>query len=83
MTVLATRPLTNVAAALRENPVARKIASLYMMGGAFHSGHLGSTTDGFDNTQEVNLGSTRTRPICVPHDAAGRVRIVPLTLRTT
>ncbi|MEV5967271.1 nucleoside hydrolase [Kribbella sp. NPDC051952] len=82
VTVLATGPVSNVAAALRENPgVARRIASLYMMGGAFDvPGNLfGSTTGGFDNTQEVNLWIDpiaadqvfRTMP-------AGRVRIVPL-----
>jgi inosine-uridine nucleoside N-ribohydrolase len=82
VTVLATGPLSNVAAALRDNPgVAQKIASLYVMGGAFDvPGNLfGSTTGGFDNTQEVNLWIDpiaaelvfRTMP-------AGRVRIVPL-----
>lgn len=82
VTVLATGPLSNVAAALRENQqVARKIESLYVMGGAFDvPGNLfGSTTGGFDNTQEVNLWID-------PHAADfvfrtmpdGRVRIVPL-----
>ena len=82
VTVLATGPLSNVAAALRENRgVAQRIAALYVMGGAFDvPGNLfGSTTGGFDNTQEVNLWIDpnsaefvfRTMP-------AGRVRIVPL-----
>ncbi|MFG1622678.1 nucleoside hydrolase [Kribbella sp. NPDC049227] len=82
VTMLATGPLSNVAAALREHRgVAQKIASLYVMGGAFDvPGNLfGSTTGGFDNTQEVNLWIDpnaagfvfRTMP-------AGRVRIVPL-----
>ncbi|TCC63425.1 nucleoside hydrolase [Kribbella pittospori] len=82
VTVLATGPLSNVAAALRENrDVAGRIESLYVMGGAFDvPGNLfGSTTGGFDNTQEVNLWID-------PHAAdfvfrtvpAGRVQIVPL-----
>jgi purine nucleosidase len=82
VTVLATGPLSNVAAALRENRnVAQRIARLYVMGGAFNvSGNLfGSTTEGFDNTQEVNLWID-------PHAAdsvfatmpPARVRIVPL-----
>jgi purine nucleosidase len=82
VTVLATGPLSNVAAALRINPqVAQRIDWLYVMGGAFDvPGNLfGSTTEGFDNTQEVNLW--------IDPDAAdsvfatmpfGRVRIVPL-----
>jgi purine nucleosidase len=82
VTVLATGPLTNVAAALLESRrVPARIARLYVMGGAFDvPGNLfGSTTEGFDNTQEVNLW--------IDPDAAdsvfatmppGRVRIVPL-----
>ena len=82
VTVLATGPLSNVAAALRENRgVAQRIASLYVMGGAFDvPGNLfGSTTGGFDNTQEVNLWID---PNSADHVfqtmPAGRVRIVPL-----
>lgn len=82
VTVLATGPLSNVAAALRDHRgVARRISSLSVMGGAFDvPGNLfGSTTGGFDNTQEVNIWID-------PHAAdlvfrtmpAGRVRIVPL-----
>ena len=82
VTVLATGPLSNVAAALREDrTVALRIARLYVMGGAFDvPGNLfGSTTGGFDNTQEVNLWID---PIAADSVFAtmpsGRVRIVPL-----
>lgn len=82
VTVLATGPLTNVAEALRLNSrVPQKIARLYVMGGAFDVGGnlFGSTTNGFDNTQEVNQWID---PIAADTVYAtmpdGRVRIVPL-----
>ena len=82
VTVLATGPLSNVAAALREHrDVAQRIASLYMMGGAFDvPGNLfGSTTGGFDNTQEVNLWiDPNAADLVFRAVPAGRVRIVPL-----
>ncbi|WP_020666707.1 nucleoside hydrolase [Amycolatopsis nigrescens] len=57
VTVLATGPLSNVAAAVRDPRVAERIDRLYVMGGAFDvPGNLfGSTAGGFDNTQEVNI----------------------------
>ncbi|TCC49018.1 nucleoside hydrolase [Kribbella capetownensis] len=82
VTVLATGPVSNVAAALREHRgVAQRIASLYMMGGAFDvPGNLfGSTTGGFDNTQEVNLWiDPNSADFVFKTMPAGRVRIVPL-----
>jgi len=82
VTVLATGPLSNVAAALREHPdVAQRIASLYVMGGAFDvRGNLfGSTTGGFDNTQEVNLWiDPNAADLVFRAMPTGRVRIVPL-----
>ncbi|MEQ7006281.1 nucleoside hydrolase [Actinopolymorpha sp. B17G11] len=81
VTVLATGPLSNVAAALRDQSVAEKIATLYVMGGAFDvPGNLfGSTTGGFDNTQEVNLWIDPNAADSVFQTMpSGRVRIVPL-----
>lgn len=82
VTVLATGPLSNVAAALRTSPgVAPRIARLYVMGGAFDVlGNLfGSTTGGFDNTQEVNLWIDPPAADDVFSTMPdGRVRIVPL-----
>jgi purine nucleosidase len=82
VTVLATGPLSNVAAALRKSPlVASRIGRLYVMGGAFDvPGNLfGSTTGGFDNTQEVNLWIDPPAADAVFASMPdGRVRIVPL-----
>ncbi|MGH3491065.1 MAG: nucleoside hydrolase [Actinopolymorphaceae bacterium] len=82
VTVLSTGPLSNVAAALRENrQVAQRIARLYVMGGAFDvPGNLfGSTTGGFDNTQEVNLWIDPNAADSVFQTMPfGRVHIVPL-----
>lgn len=82
VTVLATGPLTNVATALQsDSRVPWKIARLSVMGGAFDVGGnlFGSTTNGFDNTQEVNQWID---PIAADTVYAtmpdGRVRIVPL-----
>lgn len=58
VTVLATGPLTNMAGALRLlGPQAGRIHRLAVMGGALEvAGNLlGSTTKGFDNSQEFNL----------------------------
>lgn len=60
VTLLATGPLSNVAAALdRMGPctVDRRLGRVVVMGGAFDVGGnlFGSTTEGFDNTQEVNM----------------------------
>lgn len=82
VTVLATGPLSNVAKALRKSShVAPRIGRLYVMGGAFDvPGNLfGSTTDGFDNTQEVNMWidpSAADDVFATMPD--GRVWIVPL-----
>lgn len=60
VTVLATGPLTNVSAALdRMSPrtVRDRLGRVVVMGGAFDVGGnlYGSTTVGFDNTQEINM----------------------------
>ncbi|MBE1877348.1 nucleoside hydrolase [Myceligenerans pegani] len=59
VTILATGPLSNVAAALdRMGPhaVDRRLGRVFAMAGAVDVGGnlFGSTTEGFDNTQEVN-----------------------------
>lgn len=55
--LLATGPLSNVAEALRQGGVLDRIHRLYAMGGALDvPGNLfGSTSTGFDNTQEFNM----------------------------
>lgn len=60
VTVLATGPLSNVSAALdRMGPrtLRDRLGRVVVMGGAFDVGGnlFGSTTGGFDNTQEVNM----------------------------
>lgn len=60
VTVLATGPLSNVAAALdrmSRRTVDDRLGRVVVMGGAFEVGGnlFGSTTEGFDNTQEVNM----------------------------
>ncbi|MFD7309068.1 nucleoside hydrolase [Promicromonospora sp. NPDC059942] len=60
VTVLATGPLSNVSAALdRMGPrtLRDRLGRVVVMGGAFDVGGnlFGSTTAGFDNTQEVNM----------------------------
>jgi inosine-uridine nucleoside N-ribohydrolase len=60
VTVLATGPLSNVSAALdRMSPrtLRDRLGRVVVMGGAFDVGGnlFGSTTAGFDNTQEVNM----------------------------
>ncbi|WP_163566761.1 nucleoside hydrolase [Fodinicola feengrottensis] len=81
VTVLATGPLSNVAAALRIAGVAAKISRLYAMGGAFTvPGNLfGSTVGGFDNTQEANMWVDPAAPASVfGVMRRGSVRLVPL-----
>nr|BFF20500.1 hypothetical protein GCM10025730_40210 [Promicromonospora thailandica] len=84
VTVLTTGPLSNLAAALdRMSPrtVERRLGRVVVMGGAFDVGGnlFGSTTEGFDNTQEVNLwidpGAADRVLAGVPH---ARVRVVAL-----
>lgn len=60
VTVLATGPLSNVAAALdRMSPrtISDRLGRVVVMGGAFDVGGnlYGSTAGGFDNTQEINM----------------------------
>jgi purine nucleosidase len=57
VTVLATGPLTNVAAALRSRAVADRIERIQVMGGAIDVGGnlYGSALPGFDNSQEFNM----------------------------
>lgn len=60
VTVLTTGPLSNLSAALdRMSPrtINDRLGRVVVMGGAFDvSGNLyGSTTEGFDNTQEINM----------------------------
>ena len=60
VTVLTTGPLSNMSAALdRMSPrtVSDRLGRVVVMGGAFDVGGnlFGSTTGGFDNTQEVNM----------------------------
>ncbi|WP_454859863.1 nucleoside hydrolase [Promicromonospora soli] len=60
VTVLATGPLSNVAAALdRMSPrtISDRLGRVVVMGGAFDVGGnlYGSTSGGFDNTQEINM----------------------------
>jgi purine nucleosidase len=60
VTVLTTGPLSNLSAALdRMSPrtISDRLGRVVVMGGAFDVGGnlFGSTTEGFDNTQEVNM----------------------------
>lgn len=60
VTVLTTGPLTNMSAALeRMSPrtIRDRLARVVVMGGAFDVGGnlYGSTMEGFDNTQEINM----------------------------
>jgi purine nucleosidase len=83
LTVLATGPLTNVAAALSTIKSKNRTAfldNLYVMGGAINvPGNLfGSTTGGFDNSQEFNMWldplAARNTFIALPN----KIRLVPL-----
>lgn len=94
VTVLATGPLSNVAAALdRMSPrtVRDHLGRVVVMGGAFDVGGnlFGSTTEGFDNSQEVNMwidpsaadrvltGVPRARVSVVALDATNHAPITP------
>ncbi|MFI9486784.1 nucleoside hydrolase [Promicromonospora sp. NPDC052451] len=94
VTVLATGPLSNVAAALdRMSPrtLHDRLGRVVVMGGAFDVGGnlFGSTTEGFDNTQEVNMwidppaadrvlaGVPRARVSMVALDATNHAPITP------
>jgi purine nucleosidase len=90
-TVLATGPLTNLAAVLADPDVARRIGRIQVMGGAIAvPGNLyGSALPGFDNSQEFNMWLDppaartvlrRARPgsvHLVPLDATASVPITP------
>jgi purine nucleosidase len=89
VTVLATGPLTNLAAALDARGVADRIGRIQLMGGALRvPGNLyGSALPGFDNSQEFNMWMDpvsaravlcRARPgsvFMVPLDATASVPI--------
>jgi purine nucleosidase len=81
VTVLATGPLTNLAAALGTRGIADQIGRIQLMGGAFNvPGNLfGSALPGFDNSQEFNMwldpASARTT---FARARAGTVHLVPL-----
>jgi purine nucleosidase len=81
VTIIATGPLTNLAAALREPGVADRIGRIQLMGGALHvPGNLyGSALPGFDNTQEFNLWMDPVSARAVLRRARpGSVFMVPL-----
>ncbi|MFD2793301.1 nucleoside hydrolase [Promicromonospora vindobonensis] len=84
VTVLTTGPLSNLSAALdrmSRRTVSDHLGRVVVMGGAFDVGGnlFGSTTEGFDNTQEVNMWID---PAAADHVFAtvprARVRIVAL-----
>lgn len=84
VTVLTTGPLSNLSAALdrmSRRTVREHLGRVVVMGGAFDVGGnlFGSTTEGFDNTQEVNMWID---PAAADHVFAAvpraRVRIVAL-----
>jgi purine nucleosidase len=81
VTVVATGPLTNVAAALRARGVARRIERIQLMGGALYvPGNLyGSALPGFDNSQEFNmwLDPASAREV-LRRARPGSVHMVPL-----
>jgi purine nucleosidase len=81
VTVLATGPLTNLAAALASDRVAERIGRVYVMGGALAvPGNLyGSALPGFDNSQEFNiwLDPAATRRV-LRRARPGTVHLVPL-----
>jgi purine nucleosidase len=91
VTIVATGPLTNLAAALGSRGVAERIARIQLMGGALTvPGNLyGSALPGYDNSQEFNMWLDpvsaravlcRARPgsvFMVPLDATASVPITP------
>lgn len=83
LTVLATGPLTNVAAALSNLAMQGKTAkrhSLVVMGGAVRvPGNLCCTTTAtFDNTQELNFWADAPAVAAALNGFSGRTRLVPL-----
>jgi purine nucleosidase len=81
VTILATGPLTNVAAALGRPGVARQAGRIQLMGGALEvPGNLyGSALPGFDNSQEFNMWMDPVSARTVLHRARpGSIRLVPL-----
>jgi purine nucleosidase len=81
VTVIATGPLTNLAAALESRGVARRIGRIQLMGGALEvPGNLyGSALPGFDNSQEFNMWLDPVSARAALRAARpGTVHIVPL-----
>lgn len=81
VTLLATGPLTNVAAALTSRGVAAGIGRIQVMGGALRvPGNLyGSALPGFDNSQEFNMWLDPVSARAVLRRARpGTLRLVPL-----
>ncbi|WP_328471046.1 nucleoside hydrolase [Actinoplanes sp. NBC_00393] len=81
VTLIATGPLTNVAAALASRATARRIERIQIMGGALRvPGNLyGSALPGFDNSQEFNFWMDPVSARAVLQRARpGTVRLVPL-----
>jgi purine nucleosidase len=81
VTIVATGPLTNVAAVLARRRVARGIERIQIMGGALAvPGNLyGSALPGFDNSQEFNMWMDPVSARAVLRTAPpGTVRLVPL-----
>ncbi|MEV6304097.1 nucleoside hydrolase [Actinoplanes sp. NPDC051861] len=79
--VIATGPLTNIAAALESRATARRISHVQVMGGALRvPGNLyGSALPGFDNSQEFNFWMDPVAARDVLRAARpGTVRLVPL-----
>lgn len=81
ITVVATGPLSNLAAALQARPgLEARIARTYIMGGAVSvPGNLCCGVEGFDNTQEFNLFVDPPAAARVVYSLpAGSVSLVPL-----
>jgi purine nucleosidase len=81
VTVVATGPLTNLAAALRSPGVADRIGRIQVMGGALNvPGNLyGSALPGYDDSQEFNMWLDPASARAVLRDARpGSVHLVPL-----
>jgi purine nucleosidase len=81
VTVIATGPLTNLAAALGARGVADRIGHIRLMGGALDvPGNLyGSALPGFDNSQEFNMWlDPRSARTVLRKARPGTVHMVPL-----